>query len=97
LFKALRSWQREYGYLKPAGEVGDLVAPCPYRDHYGRAREMAIDCHARPADHSAARALRDESYREKMVDYGDAVTRLFEGIWDRDYLGRETTASGRNL
>jgi len=95
-FKSLRSWQRDYGYLKPADQVGDLIVPCPYRDHYGRAREIAIDCRAHPTDRDAAEALQDEGYRERMVAYGERVAKLFDGIWDRNYIGPERAVSGRN-
>jgi len=95
-FKSLRSWQREYGYLKPAQEVGDLIVPCPYRDHYNRAWKITVDSQARPADRAAAEALEDETYREKMINYGDGVANLFDDIWDRMYIDPETAASGRN-
>jgi hypothetical protein len=88
-FKSLRSWQREYGYLKPADEVGDLIVPCPYRDHYDHARKMTLDSRARPADRAAAEALEAEGYRDKMIDYGKDVSSIFEDIWDRMYIGPE--------
>ncbi len=88
-FQSIRSWQREYGYLKPAREVGNLIVPCPYRDHYGRARTMAVDCGARPADRAASEAIVDEGYYKRMVGYGNSVGKLFEDIWHRKYISPE--------
>jgi MoaA/NifB/PqqE/SkfB family radical SAM enzyme len=88
-FESLREWQREYGYLKPAHEVGNLIVPCPYRDHYGMAHQIAVSCHARPADSAAAEALVDETYCHKMVDYGRDVSEVFDDIWNRLYIGPE--------
>jgi MoaA/NifB/PqqE/SkfB family radical SAM enzyme len=88
-FQSIRSWQRDYGFLKPAQEVGDLIVPCPYRDHYDQAYRIALDCHAQPADQAAAEAIKDETYRRKMIDYGRGVSDVFDDIWDRLYIAPE--------
>ncbi len=88
-FRSIRRWQRNYGFLKPSHEVGNLITPCPYRDHYDSARQITTGCQARPADHAAAEAIGDDIYCQKMTEYGRNVSDLFGDIWNRLYIEPE--------
>ncbi len=86
LFESIRRWQRQYSYMKPAHQVGNQIAPCPIRDHYGLAHALIRHCQAKPADEAAQEALRDENYCQAMMGYGRRVSHLTDGYWKDNYL-----------
>ena len=86
-FQAIRRWQAEYALAKDRAEdCGNLLLPCSIRDHYCMARELIEKYHPRPEDREAAEALRDEDYRRGMEAYDAELRRLFDPIWQREYL-----------
>ena len=87
--QAIRAWQEEYGFRKPAREVGNRIAPCVIRDHHRVAREAVERFGARPIDEAAGEALKDEEYFEGMVAYGEAVDRATKDIWETEYIAPE--------
>ena len=89
LFKSIRSWQRDYNYMKPAHEVGNEIVPCPIRDHYLAANEAIKESHARAADVAAEEALKDQGYCQAMAFYGQSVSRLTDVIWEEKYIAPE--------
>jgi MoaA/NifB/PqqE/SkfB family radical SAM enzyme len=88
-FQAIRKWQREYGYMKPACKVGNQIAPCISKDHQREARKIIEETGARPGDREAEEALKDPSYYKGLVASGDEVARLVDPIWEKDYIGPE--------
>jgi len=93
-FRSIRGWQREYGFLKPASQVGNQIIPCPIRDHYGQVHEVIRRYQARPADRAADAALGDDDYRQAMIRYGEEVGQLTDIIWDQRYLRPERNDLG---
>ncbi|MFQ6092492.1 MAG: radical SAM/SPASM domain-containing protein [bacterium] len=89
LFQDIRNWQREYGYMKPAREVGNQIAPCISKDHHRVARKIIETAGARPKNREGEEALKDPTYYTGLVACGDAVDRLTRPIWERDYIGPE--------
>ena len=87
LFCRIREWQDGYGYGKPALETDNWLCPCVMRDHFGVLREAVTRCQARPINAEAAEALQDESYCQGMIRYGEAMKRLTDPIWQREFLG----------
>lgn len=81
LFRRLRQWQDEYGFAKPAESVGNWFRPCPIRDNFEMLREMVSETNARPINETAAKALVDENYRQKMQTYAESFERLSEALW----------------
>jgi MoaA/NifB/PqqE/SkfB family radical SAM enzyme len=94
LFEAIRRWQEEYSYMKPAHQVGNQIIPCPIRDHYGRANDVVKNCRAKPADEAAEDALGDEEYCQAMICYGQRVSLLTDGYWDQKYIAPERSRWG---
>ncbi len=88
-FQAVRKWQRDYGYMKPAHEVGNQIAPCISKDHHREARKIVNTTGAKPADQEAEKALKDPSYYKGLVACGDEVARLTNPIWEKEYIGPE--------
>ncbi|OFX14094.1 MAG: hypothetical protein A2Z18_00660 [Armatimonadetes bacterium RBG_16_58_9] len=86
LFSRIREWQRDYGYDKPAHEVGNWLCPCPIRDHFGHFSDVVRQCHARPITEEAKQAVEDPEYYRGMVDYGDKIRELTDPIWEEQYL-----------
>lgn len=88
-FKAIRQWQYDYGFKKPANEVKNQIVPCPIRDHHLVAKEIILKHQAQPIDAAAAAALKDDEYHEKLAKYGEKVAELTDPIWENEYMARE--------
>jgi hypothetical protein len=88
-FQAIRKWQREYSYMKPAHEVGNQIVPCISKDHHREARKIVDATGAKPADREAEEALKDPYYYRGLVAYGDEADRLTSPIWEKEYIGPE--------
>ncbi|MCD6167472.1 radical SAM protein [bacterium] len=88
-FEAIRKWQRDYSYMKPAPEVGNQIVPCISKDHHREARKIIDETGAKPADQEAEEALKDPAYYQGLVAYGDEVDRLTRPIWEKEYIGPE--------
>jgi len=88
-FQAIRKWQQDYSYMKPACEVGNQIIPCISKDHQREAREIIDATGAKPADQEAEEALKDQSYYKGLVACGDEVDRLTNPIWEKQYIGPE--------
>jgi len=86
-FSAIRGWQRDYGFGNggPSRE-GNLLTPCPIRDHYGIFREWLDRFGPEPEDAPAMQALADEEYYKGLVAYGEELSRLSQPIWEAVYL-----------
>jgi hypothetical protein len=88
-FEAIRSWQRDYFHMRPAGEHGNLIAPCLIRDHHADMREIIERNDAEPLDEFAAASLKDSEYYEGMCSYDKEFSEISAGRWRRDYLQPE--------
>jgi MoaA/NifB/PqqE/SkfB family radical SAM enzyme len=86
-FKAVRGWQNSYAYAQPPDKVGNLITPCPYRDHYGDSYRLVKEFGAKPIDENAAKALEDAEYRERMIQYGREIKDLTQDTWEVEFLG----------
>ena len=87
LFKSLRVWQHDYGFRR-GNRTGNLMTPCPIRDHHREYRDILARTQASPLDEAAAIALTDQDYYEKMVDYGEEIEKQLQDVWDRRFCGR---------
>jgi len=86
-FKAIRKWQRDYALGKErAEECGNLLLPCSLRDHYASGHELIEKYHPEPEDEAADNALRDSEYYKGMVEYDEKLRKLFDPIWESEYL-----------
>uniref|UniRef100_A0A7C4XLQ9 Radical SAM protein n=1 Tax=candidate division WOR-3 bacterium TaxID=2052148 RepID=A0A7C4XLQ9_UNCW3 len=79
LHKRIREWQFKYWH------EGDLLRPCPIRDHYLMAKRFVIETGAKPADEAAKEILFDPDYEKKMAEYDIDLAQKTEKIWERVY------------
>jgi MoaA/NifB/PqqE/SkfB family radical SAM enzyme len=86
LFVAVRTWQKDYSYCKPAADCGNQLLPCAIRDHHGIARAAVVEHHAKPINEEAADALEDEAYARGLIEYGRQVAALTDPIWREEYV-----------
>ena len=84
-FRKIRSWQDEYGFARPAGEVRNWLCPCPIRDDFAYLREAVLETKARPINEAAAQALEDPGFRKWMVEYAGEYRRLSEPVWGGEF------------
>ncbi len=88
-FQQIRTWQYHYGFKDGQGKLGwdgNLIMPCPIRDHYADFFEMAQGHDLVPVDENAAAALHDPDYRKGLIDYNRAVARIFDPVWQSQYI-----------
>lgn len=86
--RAIRAWQREYGYRggpMPSKE-GNWMRPCPIRDHYPRFRRWLEEHRPEPEDETARAASQSDAYLEGMAAYGKELEELTGPIWEELYL-----------
>ena len=90
-FRAIRQWQWDYALGKEQPEeCGNWLVPCSLRDHYGMGRRLIDEHHPEPEDEAAAEALRDGNYYEGMMAYDEDLYKLFDPIWEQEYLKSST-------
>jgi len=86
-FAAIRQWQRDYGYgREELSAEGNWMRPCPFRDHHSTFRKWVDRYHPEPEDETAAAALLDEEYCERLIAYGMDHQRSTQEIWENEYL-----------
>jgi MoaA/NifB/PqqE/SkfB family radical SAM enzyme len=86
-FRAIRAWQDEYGFARPAGSVGNWLCPCPIRDNFEFLRRTALETNALPVNDTAARALVDPAHCAGLSEYADRYRRLSEQLWKEELAG----------
>jgi len=86
LLTGIRNWQREYFDDRLNYEKGNLLVPCPIRDHHRQARAVVDEVNAKPIDEDGARALEDSAYGRGMIEYGEKVDCLSCSLWKEQYL-----------
>jgi MoaA/NifB/PqqE/SkfB family radical SAM enzyme len=79
LYCCIREWQFKYW------KEGDLLRPCPIRDHYKMAKNFVLKTKALPSDEAAAEILRDPDYEKKMYEYDKELERKTKNIWEEIY------------
>jgi MoaA/NifB/PqqE/SkfB family radical SAM enzyme len=79
LHSRIRNWQFKYW------KEGDLLRPCPMRDHYRMAKKFVLETKAVPADEVTAAIIRDPVYEKKMDFYDKELARRTTNIWEDVY------------
>jgi len=80
LHSRIRNWQFKYW------KEGDLLRPCPIRDHYRLAKKFVLEAKAMPADEGTAEIIRDPVYEKKMDRYDRELAKRTTPIWEEVYL-----------
>jgi MoaA/NifB/PqqE/SkfB family radical SAM enzyme len=88
-FEEIRKWQRDYLHNRPCGQHGNMIAPCPIRDHHAEMREIVEKMDAKPLDEFVARTLDDPEYYRGMCEYDEALNDASRETWDAQYLAPE--------
>ncbi|HUW24114.1 MAG TPA: radical SAM protein [Patescibacteria group bacterium] len=87
-FAALRKWQQDYnpGFNSPQPHPnGNLLRPCPIRDHYREFRQLLDQYQPQPIDENARQALEDPDYQKGMEKFDRKWASLVDPIWKKDY------------
>ena len=85
-FEDIRRWQRRYYDDKPLDEMGNLIAPCPIRDHFKELKQILIKHKAVPVDPVDTKLLQDGKLEEKIHEYDTAFMKLSDPVWEKDYI-----------
>jgi MoaA/NifB/PqqE/SkfB family radical SAM enzyme len=80
LYSRIRDWQFKYW------KEGDLLRPCPIRDHYKMAKKFVLETKAIPADEGTAEIIKDPSYEKKMDHYDKELEKRTTPIWEDIYI-----------
>jgi len=87
-YRAIRKWQKDFGFgEKKATSKGNLLTPCPYRDHHKLFLEWVREFNIEPEDDAARGLLADTAISEKMIEYDRELSGLFDPIWKKEYTG----------
>ena len=87
-FESIREWQHAYGYAATRPEEhGNWLMPCIIRDHHRDFRRILGATEPEPEDEAALQAMVDPAYRDGLIQYDEAVARLMDPLWEREYLG----------
>lgn len=89
VFKTLRAWQHSYQGKEPAQKMKNMFIPCPMRDHYSFARDLIQRSGAQPVNEEAALAIQDAEYGERMEEYDQRLSRLFDPVWEKAIVNSE--------
>jgi MoaA/NifB/PqqE/SkfB family radical SAM enzyme len=88
-FKKIREWQDEYALRRPAREKGNLILPCPIRDHHEAICRILQDSRRVVAsDESAKASIEDESYHEGLFAYDEALREVIDPVWREEYMSK---------
>ncbi len=87
-FKSIRKWQKEYALDRKPEEMGDLLAPCPVKDHYCVMKSFLDEYRPKPIDPAAQESLEDPDYQKGMDEYGKNVVNVMDPVWQKEYLGK---------
>ncbi len=86
LHKRIREWQFKYW------QEGDLLRPCPIRDHYLMAKGFILETDVKPADNAARDILFDPDYEKKMAEYDSRLAAITKDIWEKVYKNGDRKA-----
>ncbi len=97
-FTAIRQWQDRYnpglGAPQPHPN-GNLLRPCPIRDHHAEFQKILMEHEPDPTDDNARAALLDPDYHAGLEQFGHELAELTDPVWEADYLGHDPQAAGR--
>ena len=88
----IREWQDNYFNDVADGPRGNMLAPCPIKDHHPEMREIIDEVNAGPADDNAAATLTDREYYEGMCQFGQQLEAVTREMWEKDFLGKDTVS-----
>jgi hypothetical protein len=91
-FARIRQWQAEY--RDGNGKPGNLMMPCPIRDHNAAFRSWVMQHEPDPVDHNAVEALMDRDYARGMDAYDLAYQELSDEVWQGHYLRPDWSDDG---
>jgi MoaA/NifB/PqqE/SkfB family radical SAM enzyme len=87
LFRAIRQWQRDYGYGRPErAQAGNWMSPCPFRDHHRTFREWVAQYAPKAGAAADEAALVDGTYAERMLAHARENAPFSQKIWEQEYL-----------
>ena len=85
-FRAIRSWQRQYGYGDGGPHAGDnWLAPCPVRDHHHIFQGWLEEYRPEPQDESTGLCFPSSGLGESLIHYGCEMRELSDPIWKKEY------------
>ncbi len=87
-FKSIRDWQDRYAYKRSSAEKGNLILPCPIRDHHEVVQGILEGYSGvRPSDDFAAEAMEDRAYHEGLSAYDEELKRTMDPVWEGEFKG----------
>ena len=89
-FASIRKWQQAYNPGMGAPEPhprGNLLRPCPIRDHYADFQRLLALHEPDPVDANAQAALTDPAYQAGLEAFGRELAELADPIWEERYAG----------
>jgi len=86
IMRGIREWQKAYINNSKPERYGNMLIPCPIRDHHKDMREIIEQSKANPVDEPAKHALEDKEYYRGMCLYDERISDITDRIWEKEFL-----------
>lgn len=89
-FEAIRKWQDQYAYTRVGREMGNLLMPCPIRDHHRMAMDIIYQYKPRPEDEYVEKWLCDDIVHKGLIEFDEQLAKLMDPYWEEIYLKKDS-------
>jgi MoaA/NifB/PqqE/SkfB family radical SAM enzyme len=84
LLKLMRQWQKNYGFQK-GEETGNLMTPCPVRDHFSQYVKMVKKASATPVADDCFIDINDPILVRKFNEYDAKLKQELDPVWEKRF------------
>ena len=84
LLRLMRKWQEDYGFNKK-GETGNLMMPCPVRDHFVDYAKIIKESGANSVDSDCFIDINDPVLAKKFTDYDVELKKELDPLWEERF------------
>jgi len=85
----VRNWQKQYDEAH-----GNLMMPCPMRDHHADLRRILAEHEPEPVDENARAALLDPEYAHRLAEYDATYEQISAPLWQEHYMRPRAPSDG---
>jgi len=80
----MRQWQKDYGFQK-GEETGNLMMPCPVRDHFSQYIQMIKKAGATPVADDCYIDIDDPVLLQKFNEYDARLKQELDPVWEERF------------
>lgn len=84
LLRLMREWQEDYGFHK-GSETGNLMMPCPVRDHFSQYAKIVKKAGAKPVADDCFIDIDDPVLIQKFNEYDARLKQELDPVWEERF------------